>query len=134
MATVIVMATEMGEEYSPHLQDFFDRARRGVGRFFTLRDIERAGSLEALLVSVPGARVQRNMFGDMTVTMARCGMIGAGNRIAYYLDGISSDASAFSNVHPKDVAAMEVYRGPSQLPPEVVGNACGAIYLWTRRT
>jgi hypothetical protein len=133
MEAVVVLAHGMGEEYSPHFQDFFDRARRGVGSFFTLRDIERAPSLEALLVTVPGTRVQRNLFGDVTVIMGRCGGAGAG-RIAYYLDGVSTNVAAFSNVHPKDVAAMEVYRGASQLPPEAVGNACAAIYIWTRRT
>jgi hypothetical protein len=130
MQAITVMARAMGSEYSPHLQDFFDRARRGVGAFFTLQDIERAGSLEVLLATVPGARIQRSMFGDVAVTMGRCGASG----VRYYLDGVVTTAGAFANVHPRDVAAMEVYRGPSQLPPEAVGNGCAAIYIWTRRS
>ena len=29
---------------------------------------------------------------------------------------------------------MEVYRGASQLPIEAIGDACAAIFVWTRYT
>lgn len=31
-----------------------------------------------------------------------------------------------------DIEAVEVYRGPTELPAEAVGNGCAAIFVWTR--
>ena len=33
-----------------------------------------------------------------------------------------------------EIETMEVYRGPSQLPLEAVGNACAAVFITTRFT
>ncbi len=31
------------------------------------------------------------------------------------------------------VAAIEIYKGPATMPAEALGNACAAVYIWTRR-
>ncbi|MEX1183198.1 MAG: hypothetical protein WEF86_08165 [Gemmatimonadota bacterium] len=35
-------------------------------------------------------------------------------------------------VRPLDLEAIEVYRGPSEMPAEFARGTCGAIVLWTR--
>ncbi|HEX8724499.1 MAG TPA: carboxypeptidase-like regulatory domain-containing protein [Gemmatimonadaceae bacterium] len=36
------------------------------------------------------------------------------------------------SMHLQNVEAIEVYETASSLPPDAVGDACGAIYIWTR--
>ncbi len=58
-----------------------------------------------------------------------------------YVDGmrVVRDNQAFREsidnfVSPSEIAAMEVYRGPSEVPAEFGGSVggCGAIVIWTR--
>ena len=43
-------------------------------------------------------------------------------------------AEAVNRVHPMDVVAIEVYRGPAETPgPYIDSNSrCGVILIWTR--
>jgi hypothetical protein len=58
----------------------------------------------------------------------------------YYVNGslfpLSSDASINQYVATDDLAAVEVYTGSSQIPPEfnssLYGSRCGVVALWTR--
>ena len=130
MATISVIAERIGDADAPGLQDFYDRLRRGVGTFITGPEIERAGTLGAVVARVPGVRVERSAFGDLSLSFGRC----LPSMVRYYVDGQLTNASGFAFVHPKEIAAMEIYRGPSQLPPGAVGDACAAVYVWTRRS
>lgn len=44
-------------------------------------------------------------------------------------------AQAVNMVHPMDITAIEIYRGPGQTPGEFLDSddACGVILTWTRR-
>jgi hypothetical protein len=35
-------------------------------------------------------------------------------------------------IKPSDIEMMEIFRGPSELPPEFNDGNCGAIAIWTR--
>jgi hypothetical protein len=50
--------------------------------------------------------------------------VGSGN--------IETAMEVLDDLTTLDVEAMEVYRGPSQLPQEAMGNACAAVFIWTR--
>jgi len=62
--------------------------------------------------------------------------------MAYYLNGsplpITGDMSINHFVAADDIAAMEVYTGSSQIPPEfnssLYGSRCGVVAIWTRNS
>jgi hypothetical protein len=61
---------------------------------------------------------------------------GARSRLTGYENAEAEAASAVNDiVHPMDVVAVEVYRGPAEVPGEYLdSNAqCGVILIWTRR-
>ncbi|HKV50048.1 MAG TPA: carboxypeptidase regulatory-like domain-containing protein [Gemmatimonadaceae bacterium] len=57
--------------------------------------------------------------------------------IEYYVDGIPFDMknSPDASLHPGDIAAIEVYDGASNIPPEynAGSSACGVVVIWTKR-
>jgi len=58
--------------------------------------------------------------------------------VQFYVDGAytpTDDGRVSDRVRLEDVEAVEVYRGPSELPPEFrrPGADCGVIVVWTRR-
>ncbi|MBV9111113.1 MAG: carboxypeptidase regulatory-like domain-containing protein, partial [Gemmatimonadetes bacterium] len=58
--------------------------------------------------------------------------------VQFYLDGVytpTEDGRISDRVRLEEVEAVEVYRGPSELPPEFrrSGADCGVIVVWTRR-
>ena len=115
-----------------HLSGFEERARRGVGGQFILREeIERRRPLRVsdLLAGSPGVQL-----------VARAGLGNAvllrGCEPAVFIDGvrIHGGAAAIDElVSPIEIAAVEVYRGPSEVPVEFSGpeTGCGAIVIWT---
>jgi hypothetical protein len=133
--------------------DFYERRARERGRFFTREDIERGNKtlMVDLLTEVPGVRVNKPRPGiPLNLRFARC----SGTRltstfssgtpqadlspglIAVYVDGRQLDSKYgvdfLDGLPTSAVEAIEVYAGPSQLPIEAMGNACAAIYVWTR--
>jgi hypothetical protein len=55
---------------------------------------------------------------------------GAGRRPTYaFVPG-----EFLANLKSNEIETMEVYRGPSQLPMEAVGDACAAVFITTRYT
>jgi len=54
-----------------------------------------------------------------------------------FVDGQSLGAGGtefLTDLKTSEIETMEVYRGPSQLPMEAVGNACAAVFITTRYT
>ncbi len=114
---------------------FYRRMHRELGAFITREEIEqrRPVLLSDLFQTVPGMRVDR---GRVQMTRAP-GMLmsGGGCDIQYFIDGRSVElATGLDSFMPDDIEAVEVYRGPSETPPEFnMGDAaCGAIVLWMR--
>ncbi len=115
------------------LEDFFRRRERGFGKFFTRDQIDQVVTFDQLLVSnIAGIRVRRNMFNDVTIDFGRCPP--PYRNVVYFVDGMQTmDQEVFTWLRPTDIEAMEVYRGPAELPAEARGIACAAVYLWMRR-
>jgi hypothetical protein len=55
--------------------------------------------------------------------------------VGVYIDGFrvpGDPGEALSMINANDVEAIEVYRGPSELPAEFMSDDCAAIVIWTR--
>jgi hypothetical protein len=132
------------------LAGFYQRKRSygGFGRFFTEEDIERYGhaSLRQLLA---GAGVHERcdaLWGCAPSTFWR-------GRVCYVsvsVDGMPAWDTDYDHIPIEEVAAVEVYRNPMWIPPDLSGlgmmvgpsgvaassglapGSCGAIAIWTR--
>ena len=134
---------------------FYERRASGTGKFFTREDIDRSDRplIIDLLKDIPGVRVnQPRRDSPVSLRFARCtaamgglppafssggGSVESANRlVAVFVDGAQLSTEygvAFLDALKSfEVEAMEVYQGVSQLPGEARGNACAAIYIWTR--
>lgn len=138
---------------------FARRFERGLGLFLTPHDLEQtaARATEDLFVGMPGIAVQRSDVVPTGGGDARLGpaseqvlmRVNGGVCVpSIYVDGVRSQYDplagiALSTLAPLDVVeAVEVYRRPSEVPPEYgitqTGNAqgfqeCGVIVVWTKR-
>jgi hypothetical protein len=143
---------------SSRLHEFYIRRDRGVGHFLAREDLERliGGRLSDALRTVAGARVRIAINGDVTLNFARCAgsrlstAAGSGNlqslshprqpdstsNVALYVDGMRvTDGMAsemMGALRLKEIEAVEIYRGPTELPPIAVGSACAAVFVWMR--
>ncbi|MCR4341977.1 MAG: carboxypeptidase regulatory-like domain-containing protein [Gemmatimonadaceae bacterium] len=122
--------------------EFYERRARGRGTFFTLEDVRRAERSRVidLLGAVPGITVF-SPGGVPTIRVARCGANARSGQddarwLAVFINGqrVGNGLDILSGLHPSGIEAMEVYRGASQLPIEAMGDACAAIFVWTRYT
>jgi hypothetical protein len=127
------VVTEARKPYMPpgapaSMDDFYRRRAEGRGASFTREDIVRIGGIRQALGTLAGVRTEGSgTQGLSAVRMTRC----PPERIVWFLDGLR--VSTMPELSDEDIEAIEVYTGPSRLPPEAVGNACGAVYVWTRR-
>lgn len=125
------------------LAGFHRRLDRGAGRYITREQIEARNPyrLTDIVHLAPGfqtvefddgtgrrhARIGRSQVME---SLQRC-------RIQYWIDGMPlPQATGFEldEIHPADVAGIEVYRGPSETPARFQrqGSTCGVVLVWTR--
>jgi hypothetical protein len=131
---------------------FLRRHQRATGgHFLTPHDIETsaATTTEDLLAGIPGLTVRprgwRSHLGDWVLMRSPAGgwcqpsLFVDGVRVSYDGDGGLSLASV---VPLADVAAVEIYRGPTEVPVEYnvtrsgqgpSPGACGILIFWTRQ-
>lgn len=115
------------------LAGFHRRRARGVGRFITRAEIERRAPMETsdLFRILPGIRV-----GPHTAIGRTRTSISRGARpcvVEYFLDGMPVAGFHVDDVPPEDIDGIEVYRGPSELPPRFRRRlTCAAVVIWTR--
>lgn len=114
------------------LTGFYRRSEQGPGYFLTRADIEEKPATRAtdLLRQVPGLDVgERNRAGVTPVTMGR----RDGCLPRFYVDGAFASYFDMDNLHPRDIAGIEIYRGNSEVPIRFKhGDRCGVIVVWTR--
>lgn len=144
----VVVLGERTVYASPRLAGFYRRLRGGFGHFITKQDVEamNATYLSDVLRMVPGLMVGASgRLGAVSVQIARGG--GRCANPAIFLDGhriddVVLDLDLDAWVHPEEILGVEVYRGPSEIPPEfnragtgggemLFGTGCGAILIWT---
>ncbi len=133
---------------------FYDREKRGHGRFFKRDHFEkrRGNRLVTILDEVPGVRIFRDRQGNEYVTFDRAQSNGAFSRTQrgeaemcqpiFFMDGtrVSTGGGGRGGVtlndlvEPERIEAVEVYASVAQLPAEFNASdaSCGVIVIWTR--
>jgi hypothetical protein len=145
------------------LNGFYDRERTGIGKFVRREELERRHptSLAQALSRVDGTSILYHGVRQFIFfprngrpTISQGGGSTAGRRPGstrppsgsgavrclpnLYVDGVRVPYDAYhdinASVSPEQVEAMEVYRGPSEIPPQYNGSdaMCGVILIWTR--
>lgn len=121
------------EARSRHLQanGFYERRRRGIGRFVTRDEMSARLLTRASDVfrTMPGIRMSyAGHFGEDGVVLMRGGCVAD-----VFVDGVPT-VSPFpvdALLGSGDLDAVEVYH-PSELPARFRATDCGAVLFWTR--
>ena len=138
--------------HTSKFDDFYERRAKRPGSYFTREDIERSGRsrVSELISSVSGITLGYRLSPKgMTphLRVARCtapkipltggrGDPGYG-WFAVFLNGQRLHADpmdVLGELTTNEIETIEVYRGPSQLPVEAMGDACAAVFITTRYT
>jgi hypothetical protein len=116
---------------------FYDRARRGFGKFFSGDEISTATLREAIH-TVPGFDFMQSSRGTARQLMVRT-FRGTLCVPEIYMDGMRqsyANGDVESVVGGVEIEAMEVYRGnstPAEFTHGVGFAPCGAVVLWRRK-
>ena len=103
------------------------------GRYYTLEDLKRRPleTLQALLLE-SGVRVR--------CRVGQCLALGSdGGRVCamlLFLDGARVPADYLNLARVDELAGVEVYKVPVEVPPEFwsgLRSPCGAVAMWSRR-
>ncbi|HSM06304.1 MAG TPA: carboxypeptidase regulatory-like domain-containing protein [Longimicrobiales bacterium] len=120
-----------------------DRIALGMGFILLREDIEERSAqvLGELMRDIPGVRVRAGGGGLRRNYVVQ--MRGASNlendacQPMVWVDGVKwgTDGSAFTEVMAFEIEAVEVFRGPAEVPGEYAGSdsRCGVVVVWTRR-
>jgi carboxypeptidase family protein/TonB-dependent receptor-like protein len=130
-------------QHTGRFDDFYERRARRPGMFFTREEIERspANKVSELISSGAGITLTFRFTGrgwEPNLRVARCTAAGGTTRLppdkvlALYVDGQRVGLDFLENLATSEIETLEVYRGPSQLPLEAMGDACAAVFLTTR--
>ena len=142
---VVVEGDRRRRLFERRMRPFYERRERGFGDFFTRSEIEERNPREFtdVLRGVPGVVLIRDNFSVQVRFSRSMKGLGGGTGCSspqIYLDGaVLGAAGAYVNldylVRPEQLEAIEVYKGPAEVPPEfgMTGSACGVIVIWTRQ-
>ena len=119
------------------MADFNRHRMNGQGIYLDRAELEkrRTPRLSDVLRRLPGVRVVTDRSGR---TLLRMGRSSAGRDCPpeFWIDGVRAHMLGVDDVPVSDIEALEVYRGPSGLPPEFnsrfTNAQCGAVIIWTR--
>jgi Carboxypeptidase regulatory-like domain/TonB-dependent Receptor Plug Domain len=129
------------------LAGFAERRSRSIGgRFITRADIEKQAptAITDLLRRVTGVTVADSdhvliaiSSRGMKTAIVQGHVVPVQCVIPVMVDGVLTDARfPMNSISPNDVHGIEVYVGPSSIPPEFNGartdSFCGLIVIWTR--
>jgi TonB-dependent starch-binding outer membrane protein SusC len=124
------------------LAAFEERRRLGIGRFLNEAEIEKAPGtrLSEKLRQLPGLRVlyPRVGFANQVQIVTTRGPQGFRQRpcpAAVMLDGVTlADYFSINSLDPGEVAAIEWYAGPSEIPAQYNRSTptCGLLLIWTK--
>lgn len=129
------ITVDVDEVLRTRLPDYYRHRTTGGGYYFDRRDVEAKHPqfLSDLLRAVPGLHMSPDRTGRSTLRNSR--NVGTCPPDVW-IDGIRAEGMNVDDVGVHDIEALEVYRGPSGLPPELndrLGHpACGSIVIWTR--
>lgn len=127
------------------LLGFYDRRRAGFGRFLGPEEIARRPVFDTsdLLRNIPRVRIRQRPFGGSEVLIRGAASTSlSGGGLCYpkvVLNGMEvfrggrEPARLDDVVRPHEISAMEIYRGPGEIPLQFGGasSPCGVILIWT---
>lgn len=119
------------------MADFERHRSTGHGIYLDRAELEkrRTPRLTDVLRRVPGVRIVTDRAGRTLVRMGRSSM-GRDCPPEFWIDGVRAQFLGADDVPVSDIEALEIYRGPSGLPPEFnsrfTNAQCGAVIIWTR--
>jgi hypothetical protein len=131
------VTTEADAMRALRLAQFYRHRKGGNGLYFDRPEIEarKVQRLSDLMRRLPGVRIVTDRNGRTVMRMGRAAN-GRDCPPDMWVDGVRAAFMNVDDIPMVDVEALEVYRGPSALPPELntrLGNpGCGAIVIWTR--
>lgn len=113
-------------------EGFYERERRGFGKFLTQYEVQRLLSTEATNIfrNVPGLRVVPA--GNRSViTVSRGSQECLPKLVLDNMPTPITDIDTF--VRPEQITGIEVYRGSNEIPARWMThhNGCGLIVVWT---
>lgn len=108
---------------------FYERRRRGIGRFLVRDDdlVRRTTQVSDVFRTMAGVRVTPGRFGRSGTVLLRGGCVPD-----VYLDGVRT-ISPFpmdAMLSPDHLEGVEVYQG-SEVPPQFGTTSCGVVVIWT---
>jgi len=130
----ITVEVESDERTRGKLSGFWERRSAGTGYYITPEMIEEREGAQVpsdLLRTVPGVRVGNPGFGGAPIRIGRA--TGTSCRDpTYWVDGVRNRTMTFDDLNVDELAAIEIYRGPSETPARfAAGAGCGVIVVWT---
>jgi hypothetical protein len=137
---MVVVEADQTTHVFGELREFYRRRQWGLGHYFTQQDIEEQHPLliSDMLRMTPGVVVRSGMSGGNRVEVIgyramKCLSMNLFIDGHHVMTGSSEDLDLL--VHPDNVAAIEVYPRPAQIPVQfkMRGSVCGVIAVWTRR-
>lgn len=115
------------------IAQFEEHRKYGQGFYITPEMIEDRHPQHPsdLLRMVPGVEVSAYQMGGASVRITRSSL---NCTPPIFVDGLLSPNLQIDEINRDDIMAVEVYRGPSETPPEYMSasNRCGAIVVWTQ--
>lgn|GEM_PF-2265408 len=129
-----VQAIAQARSLPPTLVAFYDRVEENrAGRFITRDQLDARKALRAsdLLRTIAGMRIVSTRRGTAVRTREGCEPMIFVDGMYVPLNGMSLD----DIVQPQSLEGVEVYSGPSSLPPSFVrirAPGCGAVLFWTK--
>ena len=144
------------EPFGAKLRGFERRREFGIGHFLTADDLvkELNRRTSEILQKIPGVGIVHGMGLDAYVTNSRGiqSVLGTAKicppgrpcaapcPAAIILDGVTvyggngEPPFDVNSIQPSEIAAMEYYAGPAQMPAEfnATRKTCGALVIWTK--
>lgn len=136
--TTLDRVTVAAPAVSPRLSEFYERRKVGLGQFLTQEEIEKQNAVRAsdLFGRFMGLRLSSD--GMHAFSMRGGPAINQDPRrcpVTAIVDGIAQDTNFSQLPSPKEIAAIEFYAGPSEIPLQYKstrGTWCGLLLIWTR--
>lgn len=136
----LLKAIEVTAAKGSNLPGFESRRKTGMGTYLTEADIKRKQPIAFtdIFRGLPGVQVMWDG-SEYLIQIARASNTGMQCPVQWYIDGspfMASGTDMDAVLQPDQIVGIEVYKGPSETPPQfqgMDGGNCGVIVVWTKR-
>lgn len=130
--TLPLVAVDAKASLGPRFANFERRQKTGAGQYMVRADIERGGysSLQDIVRGMRGVSIDCGGGAGCFIRMVRAPM----RCLPEYIVDDNVDNVFGPTIPVRDIEALEVYTGPSDVPGEYAGRnaGCGVVVIWTR--